>query len=64
MLWSSERGEAPRPDPFCALFPFVTKPQLGARELLTDARLWISPAGRDVLGRWRDRVVQALPKGE
>ena len=61
-LWSRERGEErPRPDPFCELFPFATKPQLGARELLTDSSLWMSPEGKRVLGKWRDGLVQSLP---
>ena len=51
-LWCEERGETPRPDPFCALFPFATKPELGIVELFTQPDLWVSASGREVLGRW------------
>lgn len=60
-LWSLERGEVPRADPFCELFPFATKPQLGVRELLTDSSLWMSPEGKRVLAKWRDGLVKSLP---
>ena len=63
-LWSSERGETPPADPFCALFPFTTKEQLGAKELLTEPSLWISPAGKQVLSSWRDAIVDKLPSAE
>ena len=60
VLWSSERGETPRPDPFCALFPFVTKPVLGPVELLTDRSLWISPEGKAALEKIRDWYYDGL----
>jgi len=39
--WARERGEEPRPDAFCGLFPFATKPTLSFFELITTPSLWI-----------------------
>lgn len=36
------RGEEPLADPFCAEFPFTTKPELGIVELLTRPGLWFA----------------------
>mmetsp|Transcript_658 Transcript_658/g.1357 ORF Transcript_658/g.1357 Transcript_658/m.1357 type:complete len:322 (+) Transcript_658:22-987(+) len=63
VLWDEQAGRIPRPDPFCALFPFATKPQLGIVELFTNQELWISQSGRRVLGRWwQEGVLDRLPK--
>jgi len=50
---AEERNEEPLTDPFCAAFPFTTKPELGIVELVTKVELWyadwgaVTPSGAD-----------------